>query len=302
MAMKLALGPLLYFWPREQIEIFYRQVEEWPVDIVYLGETVCSKRRALRFDDWLAIARQLAQSGKQVVLSTLGLVEASSELKTLQRIARNKEFIVEANDFAAVQALKKQDYIAGPYLNIYNPHSLSLHHRLGARRWVMPMELSQQTLRQMQLNRPLSMQTEVFAFGRMPLAFSARCFTARAHGLPKDDCRFRCADYADGLSMKTRDKQEFLVINGIQTQSAATCNLIGALPVLRQLQVDVLRLSTQSQNMQQIVHLFDQALADRLSPAVAEEKINALSCGTPGNGYWYDQPGMQWLESRPSCA
>jgi len=27
---------------------------------------------------------------------------------------------------------------------------------------------------------------ELFAYGRMPLAYSARCFTARAHGRTKD--------------------------------------------------------------------------------------------------------------------
>ncbi len=38
--MRLSLGPLLYLWPREQVIDFYKQVAEWPVDIVYLGEVV----------------------------------------------------------------------------------------------------------------------------------------------------------------------------------------------------------------------------------------------------------------------
>src|SRR5690606_38628976 len=52
--MKLSLGPIHYFWERDAVFAFYRQVAEWPVDIVYLGEVVCSKRRELRRDDWLA--------------------------------------------------------------------------------------------------------------------------------------------------------------------------------------------------------------------------------------------------------
>jgi hypothetical protein len=36
MAMKLALGPVLYYWPRETLLSFYEQVADWPVDIVYL--------------------------------------------------------------------------------------------------------------------------------------------------------------------------------------------------------------------------------------------------------------------------
>jgi hypothetical protein len=60
----------------------------------------------------------------------------------------------------------------------------------------------------------------VFAYGRMPLAFSARCFTARHRNLPKDDCQFSCMDHPDGLMLKTRESEDFLVLNGIQTQSA----------------------------------------------------------------------------------
>src|SRR5690606_24923818 len=54
--MKLSLGPLQYFWPREQVLAFYREAVSWPLDILYLGETVCSKRRELRTRDWLALA------------------------------------------------------------------------------------------------------------------------------------------------------------------------------------------------------------------------------------------------------
>ena len=73
--------------------------------------------------------------------------------------------------------------------------------------------------------RPAGLETEVFAYGRLPLAFSARCFTARHRNLPKDDCRFSCIDHPDGLLMETREKQPFLVLNGIQTQSALVYNL-----------------------------------------------------------------------------
>ena len=65
-AMKLGLGPLQYFWPRDTTLAFYRDAAAWPLDIVYLGETVCSKRRELRTKDWLALADDLRAAGKEV--------------------------------------------------------------------------------------------------------------------------------------------------------------------------------------------------------------------------------------------
>jgi collagenase-like PrtC family protease len=48
-------------------------------------------------------------------------------------------------------------------------------------------------------------ELEVIAWGRLPLAFSARCFTARALDLAKDDCGFRCIEHPDGLPLATRE-------------------------------------------------------------------------------------------------
>ena len=84
--MKLSLGPILYFWTKEQILRFYDEVAESPIDIIYLGETVCSKRRSLNYQDWLDVAEKLRDKGKEVVLSTMTLLEAESDLKTLQRL------------------------------------------------------------------------------------------------------------------------------------------------------------------------------------------------------------------------
>ena len=89
--IQLSLGPLLYFWPRESVLDFYAQVAESPVDIVYLGETVCSKRRQLRQQDWLDIAAHLRAADKQVVLSTLTLIEAESEFNVLNSLCQQRD-------------------------------------------------------------------------------------------------------------------------------------------------------------------------------------------------------------------
>ena len=135
--MKLALGPLLYYWPRQATLAFYADMAEAPVDTVYLGETVCSRRHELRLADWLEVAEMLAAAGKEVVLSSQVLVESESDLKTLRRIVDNGRFRVEANDMGAVRLLTAagvRNWIAGPTLNLFNPTSLQLMIDAGATR------------------------------------------------------------------------------------------------------------------------------------------------------------------------
>jgi collagenase-like PrtC family protease len=296
MSMKLSLGPILYFWERERVIDFYRQVADWPVDIVYLGEVVCSKRRALRLEDWLGIAGTLALAGKEVVLSTLALVEAESELGAMRRVVTNGVYPVEANDVAVLNMLDGAGvpFVAGPMLNVYNGETLELLQSLGARRWVLPVELSRAALAGLQARRPARLETEVFGFGRLPLALSARCFTARTHALPKDACEFCCRDYPDGLALQTREGGRFLTLNGIQTQSGGVCNLVAELPEFRAAGVDVVRLSPQSQHMAEIVALFHAVANDELDPAVAERKLDPFLSGGVCNGYWHGAPGMAW--------
>lgn len=294
MTPQLALGPLQYYWSRDQILDFYASVANWPVACVYLGETVCSKRRSLNLDDWLNIAATLTAAGQQVVLSTLSLLEAESELLTLRRICENGQFLVEANDLGAIQLLRQQHtpFVAGPTVNIYNPRSLAVLAQQGLRRWVLPVELSRTTLEAMQNQRPLGVETEVLAFGRLPLAFSARCFTARSHNLPKDDCRYCCLDYPEGRVLTTRDNAPFLVLNGIQTQSARPINLLAELTDLQHLNVDWLRISPQPFHTEQIVTTFTKCLTENVDVHTAAAELERYSPLGTCNGYWHGTAGM----------
>lgn len=292
--MQLALGPLLYYWSRDTVFDFYQQMAEAPVDIVYLGEAVCSRRHELRLSDWIDVARMLRDAGKQAILSTQVLVESSADAATARRIIDNGEFLVEANDMGAVQMVAgKLPFVAGPHLNLYNQPTLQWMADLGATRWLPPLELNQTDLQSLQQLRPAGLQTEIFALGRMPLAFSARCFTARHRNLPKDDCQFSCIDYPDGLLLQTRDGEAFLTLNGIQTQSAHVCNLVQELPALQAMGVDVLRLSPQSQHMATLVQLWRDALEQRLTPADAHAQMLPLLPDQPCNGYWHGRSGME---------
>lgn len=292
--MKLSLGPIQYFWTRDQVFDFYERAAGAPVDIVYLGETVCSKRRALRLPDWLDIAARLTDAGKETVLSTLTLIEAESEVSYLRTITENGRYPVEANDMAAVNMLQGvAPFIVGPHVNVYNARALDLMARAGARRWVMPLELDRETLAALQSGRPAGLETEVFVFGRLLLSFSARCFTARAHNLAKDDCGFGCADYPEGMPLQTREGQSFLRLNGIQVQSGETCNLVSEVGELRTLGVEVLRLSPQPQGMFEIIEAFRRVMDGQLEPSAAAAMLAPHQTAGFCDGYWHGAPGMQ---------
>jgi len=291
--MRLSTGPIQYFWERRQVLDFYQQVAHSAAEIIYLGEVICSKRRLVSPDDWITIGKELRQSGKEVILSSLTLLEAASELGALKKLCRNESFMVEANDVAAIQLLSAagKDYVTGPGINIYNSRSLQSLACKGLKRWVLPVELGLQTLADLQANRPEGIETEVFALGRLPLAYAARCYTARSHNLPKDDCRYKCLDYPDGRVLKTQENQEFLVLNGIQTQSALTHQALSWLPELEALGVDVLRISPQSRDTLRIIEIFDAARkGDDLRP-LKEELFSLLPLGAC-SGYLVDQAGM----------
>jgi collagenase-like PrtC family protease len=298
MIMKLSLGPLLYYWSREATFNFYDAIATTAVDVVYLGEAVCSRRHELRLSDWLDIAKRLRSAGKEVVLSTQVLMESGAEVGTMHKITGNGDFLVEANDMGAVQSLAgKVPFVAGPHLNIYNLPTLQWMAGLGATRWVIPLEMKRSDLAVIQQGLPAGLQTEVFSYGRMPLAFSARCFTARHRNLPKDDCRFSCLDHPDGLMLKTREHEEFLVLNGTQTQSARVYNLVDALDDMQSLGVDVVRLSPQSQDMVEVIVVFDAARKRTLAPKAALARLQPLMPDRGCNGYWYGQPGLDQVDS-----
>jgi collagenase-like PrtC family protease len=296
--MRLSLGPVLYFWPRQQILDFYQQIAESAVDIVYLGETVCAKRKQLNTRDWLELADTLQRAGKEVVLSTLALCEAESDLKTLQRLCENDSFKVEANDMGAIGLLEGKAFVCGHSVNVYNQHSMAFLNALGLTRWVAPVELSRQTLSELQALRPAGIETEIFAWGRLPLAYSARCFTARAHNLQKDDCQFRCLDYPEGMLLSTQEDQTFLNINGIQTQSAQTCNLLPELHTLRSLGIDVLRISPQAQHTDKVIDIFQRCMRGELDLTEGNAHLHRLASSGLCNGYWHGEAGMKFHPSQ----
>lgn len=296
--MKLSLGPVLFYWDRQQLLNFYAEMASQPLDVIYLGETVCSKRRDMGLDDWLGLGRELTQaSTAQIVLSGLTLVEAASELSSLRRLCENGELLVEANDMGAVQFLseKRLPFVGGPALNLYNGHALAELIRSGMYRWVPPVEMSGELIRAARaqlagLDVTLP-EIEIFAYGHLPLAYSARCFTARAENRPKDDCQFCCQQYPEGIPLLSQEGEALFTINGIQTMSGQVSNLLADYAGLVEAGADLLRLSPRASGMSQVIAAFDQVRSGGLPPLAVE------GC----NGYWHGQPGMLRAEEIGLC-
>jgi O2-independent ubiquinone biosynthesis protein UbiV len=294
MEMKLALGPLLYYWPRATVLSFYDEVAASAADVVYLGEVVCSRRHEVGIEDWIAIGRRLAAAGKEVVLSAQALTESEGDLKIVRRIVANGEFSVEANDWGAAHLLAgTEGWVAGPHLNVYNPATLALVHELGARRWVAPLEATQGLVAGLLGERPAGMQAEFFVHGRIPLAHSARCFTARRFNLQKETCEYRCLDFPDGMALDTRDGEPFLAINGVQTQSASVYCLIGALPEMRAAGIDLARVSPQSRGTAEVLQTWRRALDGGVPAGEARDALAGLSRGRLSNGFWHGRAGLE---------
>ncbi|MEE4482702.1 U32 family peptidase [Serratia ficaria] len=291
--MKYALGPVLYYWPKNDIAAFYRLAVNSSAEIIYLGESVCTKRREMKAGDWLALAQEIARSGKQVVLSTLALLQAPSELNELKRYVENGEFLIEANDLGTVNMAAERGlpFVAGHALNCYNAYTLRLLRRQGMMRWCMPVELSRDWLANLltqceELGFRHDFEVEVLSYGHLPLAYSARCFTARSENRGKDECETCCIKYPQGRMMRSQEQQRVFVLNGIQTMSGYCYNLGNELQSMQGL-VDIVRLSPQGAET--------LALIARFRANERGEQPLALTEGADCNGYWRRVAGLELM-------
>lgn len=290
----LTLGPVLYNWPTPQwIDFYARIADEAPVDRVCVGEVVCSKRLPFRAEATLEVIERLARSGKEVVYATLALPTTRRELQAITELVE-AEFLIEANDMATVGLLAGRPHVIGPFLNIYNEAALAQHTALGATRICLPVEMPLNSVTTLAAD---STNIEVFAFGRAPLAISARCYHARAHKLPKDACQFVCERDPDGLEVRTMEDKPFLTVNGVQTLGHAVTAAINQVSDLKAAGVASLRLSPHTCDMVSVAMIFRDLADDRIDAAEATHLLAPLSLPGPlSDGYLRGLPGMRLLE------
>jgi O2-independent ubiquinone biosynthesis protein UbiV len=287
--LSLTLGPVLYNWPLARwIDFYNRIADEAPVDRVCLGEVVCSKRKPFLDEVILDTVDRLERGGKEVVYSTLALPTNKREVRDIGDMIQ-AGYLIEANDIATVHLLEGRSHVVGPFINVYNEDSLALHVKLGATSVCLPPELPLDSIRVMAAgNRAV----EVFAFGRPPLALSARCYSARSHGMAKDACQFVCEGDGDGMEVKTIDGVPFLTVNGIQTLGYTLTAATHHIAALREAGVVSLRLSPQSCDMVRVAQIYRDVADGHMTPKEAHEGLNVLPLPGPlSDGFLRGLPG-----------
>ncbi len=233
---RLTLGPVLFNWRPESLRDFYfRIADEADVDTVCVGEVVCSKRTPFFTPFLPEVIERLAAAGKEVVLSSLALIMTERELDQARDLAGAEGWLVEANDISVAALLAGKPFAIGPMVNVYNEGTLAYLESLGAIRVCLPAELSAPVIGT--IARSAVSEVEVQAFGRLPLAISARCYAARARNLAKDGCQYVCTDDPDGMPVDTLDDAPFLAVNGTQTMSYHYMDLLSDLGALHRLGV-----------------------------------------------------------------
>lgn len=289
--MKLSLSPILYCWEKPRVYDFYDVIKITDVDIIYLGEMVCAKRQELLLNDWLEIGKELREYGKEVVLTSLALVDSPSKLLDVKKAVNNGEFTIEANDFSAINLCVENQlpFVAGHALNLYNAEALAVMLRNGMQRWCFPVELSKTWLQDIQkeceaLGIWPQFEKEIFAYGYLPLSYSARCFTARNVGRDKADCEIACLHDSTGKAVFTQEDQRIFTMNGIQMQSGLCYNLIHEYSELSGL-ADIIRLSPLNEN---IVDVIKQYRARIVSKDYMPQPLTQDECC----GFWMGEAGM----------
>lgn len=297
MNANLTLGPVLFHWAAEKKRDFYfRIADEAPIDTVYLGEVICSKRAPFFDDHYAEVVERLRRGGKRVVFSSLAEVMIARERKMTAGLCDMDDFEVEANDASALYHLRGKPHRIGQYFNTYNEQTLAHLVANGATHFSLPAELPRESLRLLSVAAAAHQAAlEVQIYGRIGLALSARCYHARAHGRVKDNCQFVCEHDPDGLPLKTLGGQDFLCINGVQTVSHSCLNLVHELKEMASMGIGWFRLSPQDCDMVAVAKYFSDVLCGRMDAEEAERGIVASGLNSPqSNGFYYGESGYHW--------
>jgi collagenase-like PrtC family protease len=292
---ELTLGPVLYNWAPECWRDFYFEIaDEAEVDNVCIGEVVCQKRAPFFTPHIADVVERLEAGGKRVIHSALTLIMSAQDQALSKSLTAAEGLYVEANDISQVSDIKGRDFAVGPFVNCYNEGTLAWLTEVGATRVCLPAELPMDAIAA--IASAATIDVEVQAFGRTPLAISARCYHARSRGLHKSGCEFVCGEDDDGMVIETMDAKPFLAVNGTQTQSYTCLNLVRELAALKDIGVSAFRLHPQTIDMVAVARTFRGVLDGYLTPEEAMETLGDLWTQSPfSNGFVRGVEGVKMV-------
>ena len=297
MSGKLTLGPVLYHWDADAKRDFYARIaDEAPVDTVYLGEVICSKRTPFFEPHLPEVIDRLERGGKQVVLSSLSEVVIRRERNMMRDFCEIADHEIEINNAAGLFHIDGKKHRLGPLMNVYNEATLKWLSGKGATHVTLPVEVPRSVVGGMAAGaRDQGVGVEVQVFGRASLAVSARCYHARAHRRTKDNCQFVCEENPDGMPLTTVTGQPFLVVNGIQTLSQSYVCLVEEIDDMAAMGVGHFRLMPQDIDMVAVAHVFAGRINGQIDGAEARARLEALNLPAPfSNGFWHGREGHRW--------
>jgi O2-independent ubiquinone biosynthesis protein UbiV len=289
--IQLTLGPVLFNWDADRLRSFYKAIAvNSAFDRVHLGEVVCGKRMPFTDAVWPEVIEALEAAGKEVVLSTLSLPATVRERGSIADLCAAAR-LAEINDVTALPARAGQPFVVGPVVNVYNEGAARFFAAKGAVTLCLPVELPMTAVGVIARACP-ELEIEVFAFGRLPLALSSRCYHARLHGLHKDSCQFVCDKDPDGLAVDTIDGQPFLAANGIQTLSQGVHAYCPTEDEAASHGIRRLRISPHTADMCAVGAIYRGLLDGAIAPAQARANLAALNLpGALIDGYARGAPG-----------
>ena len=294
--MEITLGPVLFEWRQDEITRFYEEAARMDVDRVYVGEVVCAKKIGLRLNDIEAIIKLLRDAGKKVTLSSLAVISNEEELEFTRKLL-SYDCSIEANDMAVFNMADPlgREVFAGPHITSYNAPTIEFLKSIGVNRVAFPVELSRESI---EYNiKHTGIFGEVFAHGKMPLAFSWRCYTSRAFGLTKTGCRHDCMKSPDGMELKTVEGEPLFSINGTSILSASTCSLVEVVEDLKAIGVKAIRISPQHRNTARIAEVFRARVNGTLGPVEGLKELKAVTEGGFSNGWYNGGAGKDYLSA-----
>ena len=216
------------------------------------------------------------------------------EMQQVIELSESTDLLIEANDIGTAALLTGRPHVIGPFVNIYNEATLEYLANQGAIRISLPWELPSESLTA--LAGPANAELEVQAFGRVPLAISARCYHARAHGLRKSKCRFVCADDLNGMNVEILDGESFLSINGCQTLSHTVASLMGELDGLQEIGLSGFRIWPHAINMIAVGQTFREVLDGWITGEEGQEKLAEHVDFAPfSNGFYHGEEGAAYV-------